>query len=257
MAQIPPLNSCCYVNKAGAAVLCAPKCQQAGPLLQLDQFWQCHESRGQEWSPCGQIPAWCLWPAFRWHCWARGSRLRGKRAALWITLLMSAADVSISLPYLVTIMNTVVLQACLNTRERWIFILPVWFLFSCVSWPGLPSYLFWGALITKAPSILLLQRMDRGRRRSCLRMLCQTGWWWCSHLRSSPKRGRATGPSKLPLFSVPLGCLQKMDHASWARVKAFFWSRLGTIWLVNMVWWVVSVRNFWASYRSISLMTSW
>lgn len=121
---------------------------------------------------------------------ARGSRLRGKCTALGITLLMSAADLSISLPYLVTIMKTVVLQASLNTRERWIFILPAWFLFSCVSWSGLPSYLFWGVLITKVPSILLLQRLDCGRKRSCFRMLCQTGWWWCWHLRSSPKRRR-------------------------------------------------------------------
>lgn len=197
MAQIPPLNSCCYVNKAGARALCAPKCHQAGPLLQIAQFWQCHESRGQEWSPCGQIPPWCLWPAFPWHCWAQGSWLCGKCTALWITLLMSAADVSIFLPYLVTIMKTVVLQAFPNTRERWIFILPAWFLFSCVSWPGVPSYLFWGALIIKALSILLLHWMDCGRKRGCFRMLCQTGWWWCSHLRSSPKRGRATLPSIL------------------------------------------------------------
>lgn len=253
MAQIPSLNSRCYVNKAGAPALHALKCQQAGPLPQIDQFWQCHESRGQEWSPCGQIPPWCLWPAFPWHCWARGSRLRGKCTALWITLWMSAADVSISLPYLVTIMKTAVLQASLNSWERWIFILPAQFLFSCVSWSGLPSYLFSGALVTKAPSILLLQRLDCGRKRSCFRMLCQTGWWWCSHLRSSPERGRATQPSILPIFSVPLGSL---DHASQARVSAFFRSRLDTIWLVNMAWWVVSVRDFWALYRSISVMTS-
>lgn len=162
MAQIPPLNSRCYVNKAGAAALCALKCQQAGPLLQIDQFLQCHVSRGQGWSPCGQIPPWCLWPAFPWHCWVRGSRLRGKCTAVGITLWMSAADVSISLPYLVTIMKTVVLQACLNTSERWIFILPAWFLFSCVSWSSLPSYLFWGALVPKAPSILLHPAAENG-----------------------------------------------------------------------------------------------
>lgn len=256
MAQIPPLNSRCYVNKAGAAGLCAPKCHQAGPLLQIAQFWQCHESRGQGWSPCGLIPPWCLWPAFPWHCWVRGSQLRGKCTALWITLLMSAADVSISLPYLVTVMKAVVLQACLNTRERWIFILPARFLLSCVSLSGLPSHLFWGALVTKAPSILLLQRMDCGRKRSCLKKLCQTGWWWYSHLRSSPKRGRATWLSILPVFSVPLGSLHKVDHVSRARVSAFFRSRLDTIGLVNMVWWVVYVRKFWALFRSISVMTS-
>lgn len=75
---------------------------------------------------------------------------------------MSAADVSISLPYLVTIMKTVVLQACLNTSERWIFILPAWFLFSCVSWSSLPSYLFGGALVPKAPSILLHPAAENG-----------------------------------------------------------------------------------------------
>lgn len=226
MAQIPPLNSHGYVNKAGAAAPCALKCQQAGPVVQIDQFLQCHESRDQGQTACGQIPPWCLWPAFPWHCWVWGSGLCGKCTALWITLLMSAADASVALPYLVTIMKTAVLQACLNTRERWIFILPAWFLFSCVSWLGLPSYLFWGALVTKAPSILLLQRMDRGRKRSCLRKLCQTGWWWCSHLRPSTNRGRATQPSILPFFSVPLGSLHEMDHVRWARVSAFLGAEL-------------------------------
>lgn len=54
MAEIPPLNSCCYVNKAGAAALSAPKCQQAGPLLQMDEFSQCHESRSQGGTPVGR-----------------------------------------------------------------------------------------------------------------------------------------------------------------------------------------------------------
>lgn len=147
------MNSRCYVNKAGAAALCAPKCQQAGPLLQIDEFWQCHESRGQEWSPCGQTPAWCLCPAFPWHCWARGSRHCGKRAALRITLWMSAADVSISLPYLVTIMKTVVLQACLNTRERWIFILSAWFLLAVSpGWVFLPTCFEERSLLKHHPS---------------------------------------------------------------------------------------------------------
>lgn len=54
------------------------------------------------------------------------------------------------------------------TRERWIFILPMWFRLSCLSWSARPSYPFWGPPITKAPSILPLRRVDRGRKRSCL-----------------------------------------------------------------------------------------
>lgn len=63
----------------------------------------------------------------------------------------------------------------------------------------------------------------------------------CSHLRSPPKRGRATLPSILhSSLSLLVVCKS-------SKGKCFFFrSRLDTICLVNTVWWLVSVRNFWA-----------
>lgn len=71
---------------------CAPQNVNRQLLLfQIHRLSQCCESRGQGWSPYCQIPPRCLWPSFPWHCWVRGSRLGGKRTALWITLLTTAA----------------------------------------------------------------------------------------------------------------------------------------------------------------------
>lgn len=205
MAQIPPLNNHCCVNNGGAPALSVPKSQQAGPshpdTSALAMPWEQGSGREPLLPDSTLLRLTCL-----------SLELLGPRlSAQWemhCTLdhglddcRCRSQDVFISLPCLVTIMKAVALAGLSYTRERRVFILPMWFLLSCLSWSARPSYPFWGALITKAPSILPLRSVDRGRKSSCLGKLssyCQPEWRrWCG------RHQRGEGPYGPPYLFCP------------------------------------------------------
>lgn len=120
MAQIPPLNSRCYVNNGGAPALSAPKCQQTGPshpdTSALAMPWEWGSGREPLLPDPTLFPLTCLSLALlglrlsaQWdmHCADHGLDDCSCRSQ----------DVFISLPCLVTIKKAVVLQACLTPGE--------------------------------------------------------------------------------------------------------------------------------------------
>lgn len=147
-------------------------------------------------------------------------------------------DVFISLPCLETITNV----DFSSTGERWMFILPMWFLLSCLSWPAHPSY-FWGALIIKAPLLLLPCWVASGRRRTCLGKLCSSSkseWQRKGPMVLVPVVITNKGKDHMAFHtsSVPFSNMHKRDCVNRARASACVRSRLDFLWLVNVVCWV-------------------
>lgn len=178
-----------------------------------------------------------------WHC--HGPRLSAQcemHGTLGLGLddcSCRSKDVFISLFCVVTI--TIVDFS--STRERWMFILPTCFLLSCLSWPAHPSYSFWGALIIKAPPLLLPWRVASGWRRSCLGKLSgssQSEWQRKGPMVPVPAVITNEGKDHMAFrtSSVPFNNMHKRDRVNRARASACVRNRLDFLWLVNVVCWV-------------------
>lgn len=131
MAQIPPLNSCCYVNNGGAPASCPPKCQQAGPSQPDTPALATPWERGSGMEPL--LPNPTLLPL----TWLSLALLGPRPSAEWEMRCTPdhalddcscrSQDVFISLPCLVTIMKTVALQLVLHQGKRDIYPTNVFF----------------------------------------------------------------------------------------------------------------------------------